>query len=689
MFDVSAPETLLESITRDVRDYCLILLDADGRITSWNRGAELTFGHSRSEARGEQIDLIFSTEDRNAGIPLRERTEAAAGTTSRDARWMVAREGQSVFIEGSLTALRDEAGVLLGFLKIGRDVTSEKENADRLRDEEDRYRLLVESARDYAIFMLDPQGTVMSWNRGAERIKQYTAEEVLGRNYSCFFTQEDRDAGKPEWLLRQAAAEGRVQQVGVRQRKDGSTFYADAVLTALYDDEGNVRSYSKVTRDVTERHEAEIQRQNLLETERAAREQLEIVNSQLKRRAREEREFRQLASALTGALDVSDVLLEITSRAASVARADGVYVEKIISSEGTVRVVAVSGRGTPERGTTVPYPGSLTEEILEGKTPMILADMSGFGREMAPYLEESCPDCQILVVPLSADQEPLGALVLLNSTESGRAFSEGDIDRARTLGDLASLALRRVRMIEQETDAREAAENAVRARDEILGIVTHDLRNPLTRILLTLQVLGTEQLPADAQAHLSDLEGAARQMQRLIEDLLDAARIDSGRLSISRDWVPAGELAEEAVRLHRDIASSRGQTLKSEVAGDLPEICVDHGRMLQMFGNLIGNALKFTPDGGTVLLRASKGDDHVLYSVSDSGPGIPEADRAHVFDRYWQAKKTAHLGAGLGLTIVKGIVEAHGGKVWADHGELGGATFSVTVPLPPTEGRSQ
>lgn len=673
-------DSLLTTIMQEVRDYCLILLDPEGRITSWNQGAEITFGISADQAVGRPVDIIFTAADRAAGVARNELDTALRQGRAEDTRWLAGRSGGHIYFEGSITALRDSDGTHAGYLKIGRDITAEYGAIEALKSEEERYRLLVESAADYAIYMLDASARVSSWNSGAERIKQYSAEEVIGRPYETFFTEQDVRDGVPTSLLARADQEGRVQQEGIRVRKDGSQYMADAVITALRHDDGTTRGYSVVTRDVTERKAAERER---LELERTSRQNLEQVNEQLRRRAREEREFRQLASALTGALDVNDVLLEITSRVTDVARADGVYVEQITSANGTVTIVATAGRGTPQRGITVPYPGSLTEEILEGRNPVILASMQQFGREMAPYLTESCGDCQILVVPLTADREPLGALVLLNSGDSGRSFSESDIERARTLGDLASLALRRVRMIEQETSAREAAEKAVHARDEILGVVTHDLRNPLTRILLTLQLLRAEELPDSARAHIGDVEQASKQMQRLIEDLLDSARIESGRLSVRMQLVPAREIAEQAAREHREMAAARGQRLKVEIEDDLPEICVDRGRMLQVFGNLLGNAVKFTPEGGEIEFTARREMQHVVFTISDSGPGIPPSDLPHVFERYWQAKKTAHLGAGLGLTIVKGIVDAHRGNVTVTNGPLGGAEFVVQLPLEP------
>jgi signal transduction histidine kinase len=375
---------------------------------------------------------------------------------------------------------------------------------------------------------------------------------------------------------------------------------------------------------------------------------------------------------------MDDVMNEITSRATMVTRADGVYVERIIGSDMQVEVVAAYGRGTPARGTRVDYPGSLTEEVLRGRSPVIIADMKGVGASMAPYLTQRCSDCELLVSPLVADEEPLGALVLLNSRASGRQFHPADINRARTLGDLASLALRRVRLMEQEREARAAAEVALRVRDETLGIVSHDLRNPLTTIALSAELFdGASE--EESREHVRTIRNAARQMERLIQDLLDVARVEAGRLSVQKSRIDVAAVARQACDAQLPIAEARGIMLVVEIP-DLPEVDADRDRIVQVFGNLIGNALKFTPAGGTISVRGCEKKGSVMFDVRDTGPGLPDSDLKNVFKPYWQAKKTAHMGAGLGLAIVRGIIEAHGGTVSAANAAGGGALFAFTIP---------
>lgn len=431
---------------------------------------------------------------------------------------------------------------------------------------------------------------------------------------------------------------------------------------------GEQTIFTGFARDVTERKRA-------LETEKQAREQLQ-------RRADEESSFRHLASALTGAVEMTEVLYEITNRATQVTRADGVYVERIlmIGSQKVVEVVSAAGKGSPPRGLRVAFPGSMTEEILGNTTPVILADMDLIGKSMAPYLADTCPHCEVLVTPLIAENETLGALVLLNSRASGRHFGENDVVRARTLGDLASLALRRVRLMEQEREAKEKAEAAVRVRDETLGIVSHDLRNPLTTIALSADLLRDSE-PEEQPELIDTIRNSARQMQRLIQDLLDVARVETGGLAVATTVIDPETLVREVCAQHEPLAEHKNVRLACELATPLPRICADHDRLVQVLGNLIGNAVKFTPERGAITIEAKKRDGQVHFVVRDTGPGIPEADLKNVFTPYWQAKKTAHLGAGLGLAIVRGIIAAHGGQVWAENAPGGGAMFTFTVPI--------
>jgi PAS domain S-box-containing protein len=554
------------------------------------------------------------------------------------------------------------------------DFIERRRTDERLRESEHRYRLVSETAQD-AIFTIGEDSIITFCNPAVERLFGYKPEELVGRNLDVIIPERLREAHRRGIARYLSTRKRNIPWTGVELpavHKDGHEFPCELSFGEYHRD--GTTLFTGFARDMTERKRA-------LEVEQQARADAEATKLQLERRAEEEASFRHLASALTGAVEMTEVLYEITNRATLVTRADGVYVERIIAAGAhrMVEVVSSAGRGAPPRGLRVSFPGSMTDEILSGGAPIILTEMNGFGRSMAPYLADTCSQCEVLVTPLVAESEPLGALVLLNSRASGRHFQETDVVRARTLGDLASLALRRVRLMEQEREAREKAEAAVRVRDETLGIVSHDLRNPLTTIGLSADLL--EGAPPEQQPELiATIRTTARRMQRLIQDLLDVARVEAGGLAVAPSEMEPEPMVREVVAAHEPMAEQKKQRLVCEVAGEGLRICADRDRLVQVLGNLLGNAVKFTPDRGVIQVSARLVGRDVAFSVRDSGPGIPEADLKNVFTPYWQAKKTAHMGAGLGLAIVRGIVEAHGGKVWAENAPGGGAMFTFTIP---------
>lgn len=243
---------------------------------------------------------------------------------------------------------------------------------------------------------------------------------------------------------------------------------------------------------------------------------------------------------------------------------------------------------------------------------------------------------------------------------------------------------------QREQAAREIAEEAVLARDAVLSIVSHDLRNPLGAVLTGVAflldiVLAEEPVPVQP-AHLRPILRAAHRANRMIDDLLDVTRIESGTLSVAADYQPVAPLLAEAMDVLRPSANERGVRLEHAVRGDPAAVAADHGRILQVFANIGGNAIKFTPPGGRVLLVAEPAECAVRFSVCDTGPGMDSEQMEHVFDRFWQAQRGDRRGVGLGLSIVRGIVEAHGGSIDVRSVMGEGATFSFTLPLFHAEG---
>ena len=238
-------------------------------------------------------------------------------------------------------------------------------------------------------------------------------------------------------------------------------------------------------------------------------------------------------------------------------------------------------------------------------------------------------------------------------------------------------------MLAEESAARQAAferqQELVRIRDEILGVVSHDLRSPLTTIALSAQLIPGSS-PDERNEQVQTIVTATRRMERLIHDLLDVTKAEQGKLSIRHDPTDPGAIAREVVASQEPIAASRQIAFETSVADDLPLVRGDGDRLAQALTNLIGNALKFTPAGGVVRLAVAQRDGKVHFEVSDTGPGISPSDLPHLFEPFWQAKKTAHMGAGLGLKITRAIVEAHDGSIEVTNPAGGGACFRFELP---------
>jgi len=322
----------------------------------------------------------------------------------------------------------------------------------------------------------------------------------------------------------------------------------------------------------------------------------------------------------------------------------------------------------------------LMRSVFESKQPIVVEQVT------LPYAESlgqtpghlqallATGATSFVAVPLLMRGEPLGALLLGSSTLS-RAFGQRDLRLAQTLADRAAVAIENARLYRSSVDA-------TALRDRVLGVVAHDLRSPLSAILMQTSALTRrgQELERRSPKPLELIHRAAMRMNRLIQDLLDVARMEAGQLTIERARLSAGGLIAEAVDTQRPLASGSALDLRVELDGDLPDIWGDRDRLLQVFENLIGNAIKFTDANGRLTVGAATRDHEVIFRVTDTGAGIAPENVPHVFDRFWQASRAGGLGAGLGLPITKGIVEAHGGRIWVESAVGQGSTFFFTIP---------
>lgn len=275
--DLRQGNEIFQLLVSSVRDYAIFMLDPDGNVVTWNTGARQIKQYEPAEIIGRHFSTFYPEEDVQSGKPERELEIARQEGSVEDEGWRIRKDGTRFWAHVVITAVYDAAGVLRGYAKVTHDITERRAAEEQLRQGAEIFQLLVSSVRDYAIFMLDPEGNIATWNIGAKRIKQYEAHEIIGRHFSTFYPEEDVRNGKPERELEIAKAEGSVEDEGWRIRKDGTRFWANVVITAVYDSHRRLRGFAKVTRDITDRKEAE-------ETQRALLEQ-----SQARLQAEEER----------------------------------------------------------------------------------------------------------------------------------------------------------------------------------------------------------------------------------------------------------------------------------------------------------------------------------------------------------------------------------------------------------------
>lgn len=491
----------------------------------------------------------------------------------------------------------------------------------------DDCRLLVESVTDYAIFLLDPAGHVRSWNAGAERIKGWSSEEIVGQHFSRFYPVEDVARGKPAQELELALAHGRVEDEGWRLRKDGTRFWANVVITALYGVNDELRGFGKVTRDLTQRRFAE---QRLRESEER---------------------FHHLVDAVSE------------------------YAIYALDPEGHVSTWNVGAQRIKQWHTheilgqhfRVFYP---PEERLAGRPERILEIVRREGR----YEDEAWR--------VRKDGTRFWANVVISVLRDERGEVKGFVKVTRDL-TARRAAEETERSLVREQAARAAAEEASRMKDDFLAIVSHELRTPLNAILGWAALLETRREPTMVTRGLDVIHRNARTQARLVDDILDVSRVVSGKLKLELVETSFDDIVHEVVESLRPTAEGRGVALDVEPASRMPTVVGDPERLRQIVWNLISNAIKFSEPGGRVTVALGHDRTSVTLTVRDEGLGIHPQLLPHVFDRFRQGDSSPTRragGLGLGLAIVRHLVEMHGGTVRAEsEGEGRGATFVVEL----------
>ena len=390
----------------------------------------------------------------------------------------------------------------------------------------------------------------------------------------------------------------------------------------------------------------------------------------------------QAAIDINSTLAVNEMLQSTTENARRILNAR--YAETRLDSDTTASSGSLEAQTAMWRASAP----SEEDEELTSWADATRDEMPGITPEILAMLAEN-PDAvdlgrtgfhvpnTVTVDLLGRTGRKLGAIQLWDKKD-GQEFDEADKAILTQLAQLAAVALENARLFRGEQDAK-------RARDDLVAIVSHDLRNPVHTIHMAasflLEVAPANDRRTQARKQLEVIQRSATRANRLIQDLLDVAKIQAGGLAVDPVAVDVRSLVNEVMESATPLAGASQIKVSCETGTDLPHVASDRERILQVFTNLIGNAIKFTPKGGDIRILAALDSGEVRFTVADSGPGIPAEHLDHVFDRYWQAKSTAKLGTGLGLSIAKGIVEAHGGRIWVESPSGSGAQFNFTLPL--------
>ena len=283
-----------------VTDYAIYMLDPEGRVTSWNPGAQRFKGYTEQEILGSHFSRFYSEEDRLDGLPARALKTAALEGRFENEGWRIRKDGTRFWANVVIDPIRDPAGGIIGYAKITRDLTERRMAEETLKHSQEQFRILVQGVTDYAIYMLDPDGRVTSWNAGAERIKGYRPEQIIGSNFSRFYTPEDAERGEPRLALATAVREGKFEKEGWRLRKDGSRFWAHVVIDPIRDERGKLIGFAKITRDLTERRES----QHALELAREALFQSQKMDAVGQLTGGVAHDFNNLLTAILGSLEL-------------------------------------------------------------------------------------------------------------------------------------------------------------------------------------------------------------------------------------------------------------------------------------------------------------------------------------------------------------------------------------------------
>jgi PAS domain S-box-containing protein len=637
----------------------MALVANDGRFARVNRSLCEIVGYPEDELTGLTFQAITHPDDLDADLMLAAQLSRGEIPHYKLAKRYIRKDGTLVDVMLHGSVLRGPDGAPLYYIAQIEDITEQFRAQEAIRQSQERFELALRGA------------DLASWDWQVT-----TGKAVVNPRWATMrgFRPEEIEPHVDSWM-------SGIHPDDRLEVKHALAAYFQG-RTPDYVTEHRVRTKSGEWLWVLDRGKVFARDEQGLPTRMVGTE-LDIT--QRKKVEQEQRFLAEVGPVLAGTLDYEETL----SRIAELAVRDlaDLCIVDIVEDDQEIRRLKVTSRDPSKAWLRDLFTGlefdrsrpHLMGSVLETMQPFVLKHPSA---ETIASLAQSDEHHRaligaeiesVLAVPLVARGSLLGAIAFLSSTPS-RVYGPADVRLAEELAHRAALSIMNARLYR-------TARQAIRARDELLGIVAHDLRNPLHNIAMQAGLLRLRDGAGGGTRHAAEvITRAATRMNRLIQDLLDITCMEAGELSVDAVRVDAHEIVTAAAEAQEAFTTSASLELRLELATDLPEILADRDRLCQVFENLIGNAVKFTEPGGLITVGAAPREGHALFWVGDTGTGIAAEHLPHLFDRFWQARKEERHGAGLGLPIVRGIIDAHRGRIWVESTPGEGSTFYFTVP---------
>ncbi|MFL5505001.1 MAG: PAS domain S-box protein [Gemmatimonadaceae bacterium] len=641
------------------------------------RYCEIT-GYTREEILNLKVEDLSHPDDAAASVEFMRRIRAGELPEYKIEKRYLRKDGSVVWVNLTVSIVRSALGDPLYLVEFIEDITQRREAQSEASRSLSLLRATLESTAD-GILVVGLDGKILSFNQKLADMWDIPAEIFgCGDEQRALSAALDKLVDPDAFMTKVNDLYRRPEETSydVLELKDGRTFERYSQPQRIEDRPvGRVWSF----RDVTARRRAEEQA-HALTREQAARKEAESAQ----KRATLLAEASRVLSASFDYQTTLAALVRLTVPAlADYCALDIVETDDKFERIGEAHVDPAKSlllkevATFPRSALTARHP--LIRVITTGE-PVLEAEISSafirqsFAEAGQRAVVEALEPRSLICVPLVASGRPLGALTLVTSG-SGRRFSIADLSLAVDIARRAAVVVEHARLYNE-------AQQATKARDDVLAVVAHDLRNPLNTVSMAVSLMLESTPPERVQERrqVEIVRRAADRMNRMIQDLLDVKRMESGRLTIELKPEEPGSLINDTVDMLRPLAAGTGIMLDTALDDDLPCVVADVARIQQVLSNLVGNAVKFTPRNGRITVSAERIDGEVRFGVIDTGPGIPAEQVPHIFGRFWQARASDRRGIGLGLAIAKGIVEAHNGRIWVESHVGLGSTFYFTLP---------